>query len=538
MILQTSRFLSAFALVSGLLVLVPTSGAQSSMCAAVSNNPLVMGNLCSDPPKAEPIPATIRTTQPSAPSLTLTAQQISEIRLDNPPMVRPGDVFAFEANSGDFILHIYLSNGKMIVAQPLTRGEAENASTGWKKGRARLDYSEAVNQYIVGFKLVPLHQSENSLMLRGVKIYRNGRIMLELEKSQPGSRPKTPEPSMSYPPDPRVMTASVTTTNLFGREPTADFIAPRLPAFSIQPFLMQSSSGDAGDPNHYKYAGQELDAESGLYLMGARHYSPGLGRFMQADPLYIEMHRLTDPQQLNLYAYSRNNPTTFSDPTGLDIALKCQGGQADCDSAKDQFNGRKDGQFKAGLDKNNKLTARVSKADYAKLSKSEKALYNAINNTSNHATINVVGNTGQSEFGTHDSRGVNTVDLGNLSKLDAPSNAGGLNSGDALAHEAMDAYFSLSMGVEAADQAAFGLYPGLRGPTDNQNILNSTGTRVTGSIFSQAITNGSGTERISIQFITPIPAIDLFGKSPAAQNDITHDAGSRTTGVTFEKPKQ
>jgi hypothetical protein len=61
---------------------------------------------------------------------------------------------------------------------------------------------------------------------------------------------------------------------------------------------------------------------------------------------------------------------------------------------------------------------------------------------------------------------------------------------------------------------------------------------IVGSSFNQAITNGSGTEHVTIQYITPIPAIDLFGKSPAARNDIAHDAGSRTTGVTFVPPKQ
>jgi hypothetical protein len=82
------------------------------------------------------------------------------------------------------------------------------------------------------------------------------------------------------------------------------------------------------------------------------------------------------------------------------------------------------------------------------------------------------------------------------------------------------------------------LYPGLYGPTNNQNSLNKCGTAITGSTFDQAITNGSGTEHIAIQFITPIPAIDLFGKSAAAKNDIAHDAGSRVTGVTFVQPKQ
>jgi hypothetical protein len=169
----------------------------------------------------------------------------------------------------------------------------------------------------------------------------------------------------------------------------------------------------------------------------------------------------------------------------------------------------------------------------------EQALKGAINDSKNHATINVSGNTGQSEFGVHDSAGANTVDMGNLSKLDAPGNAGGLNSGDVIAHEAMDAYYSTTMDEPAADRAAAALYPGLFLPSENQNQLNSTSTAVTGSTQYQGISDGRGGERISIQYITPIPAIDASPKfnSPARLQENAHDAGSRVTGVTFE-PKQ
>jgi RHS repeat-associated protein len=287
---------------------------------------------------------------------------------------------------------------------------------------------------------------------------------------------------------------------------------------------------------NYKFTGKERDTESGLDNFGARYNASSMGRFMTPDPLYIEAHRLADPQRLNLYAYARNNPVTLSDLTGLDVTLKCDT-KKNCAKAVQDFNSRKGAQFKVELGKDGKL--QVVKGSIAKgIGGAEGKLLGAINDSSNHATINVSGNTGQSEFGTHDSKGVNSVDLGNLSKLDAASNAGGLNSGDALAHEAMDAYYSLSMGEEAADQAAAGLYPGLYGPTGNQNSLNQFGTAIVGSSFNQAITNGSGTEHVTIQYITPIPAIDLFGKSPAARNDIAHDAGSRTTGVTFVPPKQ
>lgn len=286
----------------------------------------------------------------------------------------------------------------------------------------------------------------------------------------------------------------------------------------------------------HKFTGKERDTESGLDNFGARYDSSSMGRFMSPDPLYIEAHRLADPQRLNLYAYARNNPVNFTDPTGLDVTLKCDT-KDNCAKAVTDFNNPKGAQFKVELGKDGKL--QVVKGSVAKnLSKAEGSLLGAVNDTKNHATINVVGNTGDASFGVHDSKGVNTVDLQNLSQLDAASNKGGLNSGDALAHEALDAYYSLSMGEEAADEAAAGLYPGVYGPTGNINIPNAFNTAIVGSTYNQAITNGSGTERVSIRYITPIPAIDLIGKTQAQRQEVADEAGSRVTGVTFVPPKQ
>jgi RHS repeat-associated protein len=76
-------------------------------------------------------------------------------------------------------------------------------------------------------------------------------------------------------------------------------------------------AGDSG--SSHKFTGKERDSESNLDFFGARYYGGNMGRFMNPDPLYIEMHRLADPQQLNLYTYGRNNPLSITDPTGLDI---------------------------------------------------------------------------------------------------------------------------------------------------------------------------------------------------------------------------
>lgn len=72
--------------------------------------------------------------------------------------------------------------------------------------------------------------------------------------------------------------------------------------------------------NHYKFTGKERDSESGLDNFGARYDASSMGRFMTPDPLG---GHLEDPQTLNKYAYVRNNPTTLTDPTGLDSYLSC-----------------------------------------------------------------------------------------------------------------------------------------------------------------------------------------------------------------------
>jgi RHS repeat-associated protein len=65
--------------------------------------------------------------------------------------------------------------------------------------------------------------------------------------------------------------------------------------------------------------GKERDAESGLDNFGARYNASSMGRFMSADPVFMNVMRVMDPQRLNLYAYGRNNPLVYTDPTGKDI---------------------------------------------------------------------------------------------------------------------------------------------------------------------------------------------------------------------------
>ncbi len=88
------------------------------------------------------------------------------------------------------------------------------------------------------------------------------------------------------------------------------------PAFSLQ--------------TAYRFTGQRLEqrlgtpengSDRGLYFYGARWYDSSLGRFISPDTIVPQPG---NPQALNRYAYVRNNPLRFVDPTGYftDDAIK------------------------------------------------------------------------------------------------------------------------------------------------------------------------------------------------------------------------
>ena len=68
-------------------------------------------------------------------------------------------------------------------------------------------------------------------------------------------------------------------------------------------------------PNRIRYTGQQYDEVTEQYYLRARYYNPILGRFLQED--------VYQGDGLNLYAYCRNNPVVYYDPSGY---YKAEGG--------------------------------------------------------------------------------------------------------------------------------------------------------------------------------------------------------------------
>jgi RHS repeat-associated protein len=66
-----------------------------------------------------------------------------------------------------------------------------------------------------------------------------------------------------------------------------------------------------------KFTAQERDSnDTGLDFFQARYHASGQGRFLSADSLGASLANPADPQTWNQYAYVRNNPLAFVDPSG------------------------------------------------------------------------------------------------------------------------------------------------------------------------------------------------------------------------------
>ena len=78
-------------------------------------------------------------------------------------------------------------------------------------------------------------------------------------------------------------------------------------------FGQTAISGD--NRNSAQYTGRENDG-TGLYYYRARSYSPSLQRFISEDPIRFA------GGDVNLYAYVSNDPINYTDPSGLERAMK------------------------------------------------------------------------------------------------------------------------------------------------------------------------------------------------------------------------
>ena len=69
-----------------------------------------------------------------------------------------------------------------------------------------------------------------------------------------------------------------------------------------------------GTKDKFKFSGEALDPQTGLYYLRARFYDPQVGRFISRDAL---SGAAAKPVSQNRWAYALSNPISYSDPSGL-----------------------------------------------------------------------------------------------------------------------------------------------------------------------------------------------------------------------------
>jgi RHS repeat-associated protein len=69
-----------------------------------------------------------------------------------------------------------------------------------------------------------------------------------------------------------------------------------------------------GTTDKFKFAGEALDAQTGLYYLRARYYDPTVGQFISRDP---RGGTTGFPLSRNRYAYALANPLRYTDTLGL-----------------------------------------------------------------------------------------------------------------------------------------------------------------------------------------------------------------------------
>lgn len=100
--------------------------------------------------------------------------------------------------------------------------------------------------------------------------------------------------------------------------------------------------GSSPSSNPFLFTGYESDAETTSDHATFRSLGMTLGRFNRPDP-YDGSYNPTNPQSLNRYSYTLNNPLAFIDPSGLDICYEDDGGDVSAACNEGGFAGGADG---------------------------------------------------------------------------------------------------------------------------------------------------------------------------------------------------
>ena len=138
------------------------------------------------------------------------------------------------------------------------------------------------------------------------------------------------------------------------RESTTALISPQgegILSYEYDDFGATTLKGDQSYSNEICYTGGVYDPSTTLYYLNARYYNPADGRFLSPDTCRGEAEA---PATLHLYAYCKNNPMSYTDPSGHLFWAVVNAGFAMYDGYQAYKKGKKKGE--SGL----KLALRVA----------------------------------------------------------------------------------------------------------------------------------------------------------------------------------
>ncbi len=115
---------------------------------------------------------------------------------------------------------------------------------------------------------------------------------------------------------------SVHADGLTGANVITDSTGATKEVLDYYPFGQSRLDQQTGTNEQRKFAGHEFDSDTSLSYHDARYYNSSIGRFTSEDPSFLTLgFNLSDPQSLNPYTYTRNNPIIYIDPTGNSLQL-------------------------------------------------------------------------------------------------------------------------------------------------------------------------------------------------------------------------
>ena len=100
--------------------------------------------------------------------------------------------------------------------------------------------------------------------------------------------------------------------------------------------------GSADHEDFYGYNAESYNPNTGLEYLRARYYNADMGRFFQEDTY---LGKITDPLTLNRYAYTKNSPMNYIDPSGH-LAMSDSNNPASPNFKPTPSNGSNDNAFK------------------------------------------------------------------------------------------------------------------------------------------------------------------------------------------------